>query len=214
MKATSLFLPRVNLNTYGAPRILQMEEILNACIEFCERSRAWIQTLQPTQLGAGINSYDFTLDPNVLVVQIMSGHLVGNSAPKVHPRAPDWLDDNYPGWEDGAQVGRPLNVTQLSPDQFMPVPWDDGTGYQMVLRCALKPSPDAVLVPDFIYNDYRDTIVSGALARLFSVRGKSWSDPNLAVAHAGIFDAACIKALRRQEKAFGRAKNRVKGSYV
>lgn len=218
MKLWSLFLPQVAKETYGAPEILQLEHIRNAAIEFCERSLAWQVIQDPYPLPTVILNtspiMDFQVEAGVIVVKILRGELVGSSNPPLVARTPEWCDENYPGWMTGSQLGKPSNVTQISPDQWVPVPAATGGPWTAVLRVAYKPSRDSVQGPDFLYNDYLEQIASGAKGRLMLEAKKDWSNPTLGEAHMSVFDAACDRAKVRAAQGFGRGRVRVKSRFV
>ncbi|MFP4036997.1 MAG: hypothetical protein ACLFUE_05705 [Desulfobacteraceae bacterium] len=55
--------------------------------------------------------------------------------------------------------------------------------YEARVRVALRPTIGFTEVPDFIYEDWRDVIASGAKHRLLAMRGKPWYAPRDAEGH-------------------------------
>lgn len=217
MKSWDLFLPQVAPETYGAPKILQIEALRNAAIEFCEKTLVWQEEQDPyplPNLVMGADPFlDFAFPKGVLVWKILHAHLLGGGAPLVTPRTSQWCDQNFPGWQDGAQLGRPTNVVQISPEQWAPVPAANGGPWQMVLHVAYKPDRTATSGPDFLYNDYYEQIAAGAKARLMAMGKKPWGDTNMAGVYLGVFNEAIRQANTRQAHGFGRGRNRVKAEF-
>jgi hypothetical protein len=221
MKTWDLFLPQVAPETYGALHIMQIEAVRNAAIEFCEKTRTWQEQQAPYPLPtivAGASPFlDFQFDTGQLVYEILAAGLCNtnsNISTEVTPRTAQWADERYPGWQSGAHVGTPSNVVQISSDQFAPLPAANGEPWTLVLHVALKPDRASTSGPDFLYNDYYEQIAAGAKARLMGMTGKPWSNPTMAVANAGIFDAAIIKANTRQAHGFGRGRVRVRAEFL
>lgn len=214
MKAWPLFLPQVHPETYGAPQILEIEAIRNAAIDFCERTKCWQEIQPPYPLATGVTSYQFATDRGVLVHEILGYHLLGGASPLVKPQTTQWCDENYPGWPDGVQVGKPTNVTQLDPDSFWPIPAPSGGPWSAVLQVCYKPTRDSTQGPDLLFNDYYEVIALGAKARLMAMPGQVWANPQLAVAYGALFDSATEKANVRVAKAFGRGRIRVKANFI
>lgn len=63
--------------------------------------------------------------------------------------------------------------------------------------------------PDFIYWNYGQAVVSGAVARALVVPGKDWSNPQLATYHRSLFEEAVIKAKSAAEAGFTNHVDRV-----
>lgn len=218
MKAWTVFLPQVAPKVYGSPQIMQLEEIRNAAIEFCEKSLAWQVNQDPYPLPTVVPNtnpaVDFQTDAGILVHKILQGHLLGSGSPRLEPQTPEWCDLNYPGWLDGNQRGKPSNVVQISPDAFIPVPAANGGPWTAVLRVAYKPSRDSTQGPDFLFNDYYEDIASGAVARLCAMPKQVWTDPQLAQMHAMSFSDAVARAKIRAARGFGRGRPRVKAQFI
>jgi hypothetical protein len=60
----------------------------------------------------------------------------------------------------------------------------------LLVTAVLKPTLIATVVPEFLYDDYRDCITFGALAHLFNQRQARWFDPTLAEYYNAKFEAA------------------------
>lgn len=58
-------------------------------------------------------------------------------------------------------------------------------------------------IPDRIFYAFRDAVVDGALAKLFLMPGKDWTDQKLSGAHRLTFEAAIVRAKSRADAEFG-----------
>jgi len=217
-KTWTAFLPQVAPTTYGAPEIMQVEAIRNSAIEFCEKSLAWQVNQDPYTIPTTILNTDpqipFNTDAGILVHKVLNGRLQGFGVAQLTAQTPEWCDYNYPGWLDGAQLGKPSNICQISPDAWVPVPAATGGPWTAILRVAYKPSRDSTTGPDFLFNDYYEDIASGAIARLCAMPKKLWSETQLAMTHAAIFEEAIQRAKMRAARGFGRGRPRVKALFV
>ena len=86
--------------------------------------------------------------------------------------------------------------------QLVPAPDAGGT---LTLKVALKPSPSATGIDDDIFNEYREAIVHGALARMMLSPKKPYSSPQLAPYHAQQFEIKAGQAGVRQARNYSRA---------
>lgn len=218
MKLWTLWLPQVAPETYLVPELLQIESIRYAAIEFCEKSLAWQAQLLPYPLPTIVQGADpsipFGTETGTAAWKILHANLQGSAYPTVTPRTPEWCDENYPGWLDGGQLGKPSNVCQISPDSFVPVPAATGGPWTMIMRVALKPTRDSAQGPDFLFNDYLDAVALGAKARMFMMRDKPWTDDRRASGDYAMFLDKCLDAKVRAAKGFGRGRIRVKGNFL
>lgn len=226
----STYLPWVALSTPGCPTILQIDAINAAAQEWCEKTLCWQNnqdnySLPLVTYGQAVGIFvNFSVQTYQLVHKIIGAHLLGNDSPPCYPRTTQWCDENYPGWADGAQIGKPTNVTQVSEGQFAPVPAACGGNalspggpllpWTMVLHVAYKPSRSATVGPSELYQSYRDQIVMGACSRLMAVPLKAWSNAGYAVELGSLFQEEIDRATLRVAKGFGRGRLRTRGEFM
>mgnify|MGYP006175348257 CR=1 FL=1 len=60
-------------------------------------------------------------------------------------------------------------------------------------------------IPDRIFYPFRQGIVSGALAHLYMMPGKDWTNPQLAQPHGAKFENTIADAKSRADRDFGNA---------
>ena len=101
-----------------------------------------------------------------------------------------------------------FRITKIDDDTFsLDGTTADGTssaGYFIVQReiivpVAVQPTPASIVIDDTVYNNYHETIAYGALARLYAMPRKDWSDINMAAAYSQSFAAGIDDAKRRVE---------------
>lgn len=174
MKSFDEFLPDINVYAPGCAVPTAYLAIRQAATEFCERTRLWryADDFDITEDDAeGINT------PYGSVLHEIE--LVQHDGRELGPRTVSWLDAFEKGWRAGALDGQPSYVTQTEPNTLRIVPFQAG---HIDLFVWLKPSGDAEEVPDFLVDQYRETIAHGALGRLLAIPGKPYSNPQLATA--------------------------------
>lgn len=210
MKDWTKYLPKVQPEVGMCPPELALEEIRNAAIEFCERSRCWMVIQDPYPVGGKEMSYDFDADNGAVVWLVDHAELDDRN--ELLLRSPAWCDDEYPGWRRGEITGAPAALTQLDPESFILVPAPDVTR-EVTLTVALKPTRDSPRGPDFLFNDYYEGIAAGAKSRLMLMKDKPWTDAQQGAAYMAFFNEKVDEAALRREKAWGRATIRVKPDY-
>lgn len=179
MKDIAEILPHIDQYAPGCPAPTAYFGIRQAAIDFCERTRLWRYE----------DDFDIPGDDAEGVTtpygsELYLTELVQFDGVELTPVTADWLDRNCRGWRAGEVTGLPQYVVQTEPDTLRVVPWQAGHLY---LFLWLKPSQDAEQLPDFIIDQYRETIAHGALARILAMPGQPFSNPDLAGYFAGLF---------------------------
>ena len=90
-----------------------------------------------------------------------------------------------PRWRTENDGGLPEWFTQIDQNAIRIVPSSAGTLY---VCFRLKPDPNATIVPDFLAREYREVIGWGALGRLLTIPGQSYSSPDLATYYKTLFE--------------------------
>lgn len=88
-----------------------------------------------------------------------------------------------------------------------PPPLDALQQYGLIV--ALQPTQTATTIPDDIYNNFAEDIATGALARIYGIPKKDWSDEPLARSKRTAFEERIGKAARQAAKGFSRGNRRV-----
>jgi hypothetical protein len=144
-----------------------------AAIEFCERTRLWRYEDDYDVTEEDCNGGIFT--PNGSILHDIETVMFDGR--ELDPIATRDLDRHEKGWRTNeSSGGLPKFYTQIAQNTLRIVPAMAGHVY-LCLR--LKPSQDCTDIPDFIRNEYAEVIGWGALGRILTVPGQSFSSPDL-----------------------------------
>jgi ligand-binding SRPBCC domain-containing protein len=178
----------VEVGCEGAPRTLVDAAILRACERFLRYSGLWSVEHAPVQLVDAQAAYTITLPTGAQLCRVEAVHYKGQPLGIGSNSA--WAARytggfaNYAFWVE-------------SPDQLILAPTPSGTftaDDTLTFRAVFTTAPDAATVPQFLADEYADEIADGALATLFRIPGKGWSDFNEAKARDKAFMAGAAHA--------------------
>jgi len=200
MKAWSSWYADLLPQLPGCPDPLVDHELLRACQEFFDRSRAWQVVQLPIAVAANQTSIDLTPgDTGQDLVRIEGAWLDGK---RIDISSPDDMDTAFPDdWQ--LHTGSISKLVQITPGTALlyPIPLSAAvTGLK--LRLSVKPSDSATGIPDDMFVKYRDKLAAGARARLMLQAGEKWSNQNLGIMNAGIFEAAIGTANANAARSF------------
>lgn len=159
----------------GCPLAMLDSALREAAIAFCEQSLAWKYEHPDIAVVAATTEYPF-VPPADAVVHAITYAQFADKEIKAHTS-----EQNLRIWDWRHQTGAPEyvlgGITGLT---LVPTPDTAGT---LKLTVALKPSKDAPGVDDGMFDEYRQAIVHGALARLMLSPKKPYTDAALGMAH-------------------------------
>jgi hypothetical protein len=170
MKKLELFLPRILPWCLGAPEPLIHQALLDSASQFCEETAAIHYITDPITIVAGVADYDIGLPQSNDLSRILRV----------------WFGEDP--WATPA--GIPLNwvVTDLSQITIFPTPAAElAPGQFMFADVAVKPSRNATVLDDRLYNDWLEGIVGGAIARLCATPDQPYTNPANAALGAATF---------------------------
>ena len=202
--AFTQFLPEVMPSVHGCSDILAINAIRNACIEFCTSTMYWQETQDPISLAAGDLPYDFEAPSGANVIQPMAITIGGRP---ILPKSADWLDANIYDWRNQV-ADSPTYFYQPNANQMVLVPAPTAA-VTVTIRCAYIPARDGSVVDITLYEYYLEAIAAGALARLCSLPGQAWSNPQLADFKKREMASAITAATIEANKSYDRAGMRV-----
>jgi uncharacterized protein YbdZ (MbtH family) len=199
MAAYESFLSRVLIEVPGCAEISAIQAIRDACIEFCEKSLVLVRDHDPVTVQQGVVDYDLEPPTGTLVIKIMQAWL---DDAKLEPAAPDQVrhaalyNRDYASYQSAAST--PLVYVQKDERtvSLWPVP-DKTYTNGLTMRVALKPTRSSSAVDDAIFEEYAETIASGALARLMISPGKPYTNPQVSGAHRLMFGQGVNVARQR-----------------
>ena len=176
------------------------DSIRDACIRFCEQTHLWTSEL--TAIDVDADTQDYTLSIPA------TSTLIGVPDDGVYYKEDGEDDDQYAklvcisdkittrneshAWkyEEGPRPSE-FWVDNIDKDLHLrPIPTED-SDEGLLVTVILKPLLTATTVPDFLYDDYRREIASGALANLYKMKHMPWYDPDQFALHETIFMNAC-----------------------
>jgi len=208
MSTLDSFLPEVRPWAPGVPDATAYRAIRNAAIEFCERTLMWKYENTIAVLATDSSTRSMTSPAGSVPHDI---EVATFEAIELDPIAARDMDAKLPGWRDtSASTGTPKYLTQIDHDTLtiVPAPIGDGSLY---VRMRLKPSQTATTLPDFL-TKYAECIGWGALGRILTVPGQSYTNPDLGAFYATRFrekiDNLSGMATKGQQNARKRTKAR------
>ena len=110
-------------------------------------------------------------------------------------------DREISSWRNRTGVPEYIGANAMSL-MLMPTPATSG---MLTMTVALKPSPDADGIDDSIFDEYREAIVHGALARLMLSPKKPYTNMQLAQYHYQLFAIRVADAGMRAARGHTRA---------
>lgn len=179
-------LPQVLPDVAGCPDLAAVNALRNAAIEFCSKTHAWNAVLAGIALVDGTQAYTIPAQGDgARGVAVLWGWCNGREvkgAPlsEIMAAMPDWQTAIGPTPIYLSQAAGADGVT------VYPSPMNSN-GALLQLRVAFAPGLTSTGVPDAVGNDYFETIVAGAKARLMLTAGKAWSNPAMGVLAAQKF---------------------------
>lgn len=210
MTALTGFLNYVLPQVPGCLNAMALQSIFESYEEFCRRSLVYTLTPSAIDIVAATKDYTITPDAGTVVSDVLKVFVSGK---EVVPRTEEWLDANVTDWRTTATgPARGYIVPAANTVRLVPIPSsaiDDG----LVVKVALRPLETATTCPDVIFNDWRQAIVDGALARLLMMQKKPWTNPRLGQEKQGAFDSWCTNASMKATQAGTRARLRTRAYY-
>lgn len=186
MKAWSEFYDMLMPELPGCPQAAANHALRQSAVGFCEQSLVWESVHPEVTIAAGIAAYAFSPPAGALVHAISHAMLDGNVLETSVPR----------GGSRGYILG---GATQFT---LVPEPGAPGI---LVMTVTLKPSAASQGIEDWLFDEYREPITHGALARLMRSPKKPYSNMDLAAYHQQQFvimtGAAGARAANRHARA-------------
>jgi hypothetical protein len=197
MKLWSDFYDLIVPDLPGCPLAIVDNALRQAAILFCEMSLAWRATLADVAVVAGTNTYPY-VPPSGAVV-----HAITYAAFNGEEIAAHTGESDLRIWDWRNQTGTPEYVLGGATSLIL-VPNPDAAG-TLSLIVALKPMPTATGIDDDIFNEWRDAIIAGALARLMMSPKKPYTDAQMASFHQMQFFTKTGTAGMRVARSYTRA---------
>lgn len=206
------FLSRVLIEVPGCSEISALQAVKDTCIEFCEKSLILTRDHDPVTVRGGVMDYDLEPPSGYLVVKIMKAWL---NHLALGPLPPDFVFDaavynrEFAEYQDASSTPTRFLQKDERTVSLWPLPDKDHVN-GLTMRVALKPTRSSTSIEDVVFEDYAETIASGALGRLLSSVGKAYTNVSAAALHKGMFIQGLNVARQRATHGHVRANLSVK----
>jgi len=182
----------------GCSDTLIENAIRSAIIELCEKSEVYQQDLDPISTSADIFEYDLDAPSNTTVHKIVWVTLKGLD---LEPISPQLLEQRIPKWRTTATDTPQFYVKQSSSTMWLVPKPSTGEADAVRVRVVLKPTHTSRSCDNEVINDYRDTIINGAIFRLLRLPNKDWTDYSAASVYGSLFQEGVAEADKRARSA-------------
>lgn len=177
MQQLDAFLSRLLPLVPSCPDPLARQALLDAAIEFCEETQIVQVTSEPQAVTEGLGVYDLDIGSQERVVattKVWYGTASLSPAPLIHVNAILAYVDSAGG--TAAPRGTPQVFYEFAPGSIgiYPVP-KDMQANMLSARVTTKPKRTATQLNDILFDDWAETIVAGAKARIVAIPGQFFS---------------------------------------
>ena len=187
--------PEILTQVVGVPVPGINYAVRKAAIKFCEETLLWTFTLDRITIVANIGAYDLTV-PGIQHGEVVN---IDNVKFKEHGADDDQfrrLDPISETQQDLIDSGSWQFLTSPNPNayyssflnkqlNFYQIP-TAGSTEGLLVKVNLRPTIDAVDLPDFLYNDFKEGIKHGALEVLFGSKAMAWYDIEKSMYHGAM----------------------------
>jgi len=219
MATTDDFLPGILPDVPGCPLPTARFHIHRAVMEFCRESGIWHEDLTPIDLVNDQRDYILPVTDGVMYRQIerVSPRVGDSYPPRLIHKTEQQLDKERPGWRMWF-ANLPLYYStdvKASKVSLTATPRGMTQPTSITVHVSMLPTEDATAIPDFIAEQWREAIETGAKARILGMPSQHpWSSKQDALELRQSFlvkcDEATIVAIREsagegQQSSDGRA---------
>jgi hypothetical protein len=191
MKLWSDFYDLVVPDLPGCPLAVADNALRQFAIAFCEQSLAWRFEHPDIPVAVGTAEYLLAPPEGAVAHVITYAALDGEEIEPVDPASLPIRDRGRRAGKPRYMLSGPASVTLMS---------DLYAAGTLTLLVVLKPSATSMGIDNNLFDEYREAIVHGALARLMLSPGKPYTNPQFAAYHQQQFAvkaaAAGVRAAR------------------
>jgi hypothetical protein len=192
----------------GASEPIALQAVRDICIDFCEQTLIWEETLDPITAIPNILTYDLDAPPGVQCMLIDSAWFEKDRMEVLYDDSakarPEMFNTQFQNAD--TNPGRPTALLQNADNTFtinrLPAERERGA---FTVRGVFKPTRASSGVADIVFQDYAPAIGKGAVAYLMKMPFESFTNPALAQAFDVEYANAVHKAKIRANKNLGRA---------
>ncbi len=194
----SSFYEYVLPEVHGCPKGIARTAIRDSVIEFCTKSLLWTAPSEKTDILAGYSRYAFDARvDDALTVTLAFASILDVPIDIVAEQS---LKEYNTSWRN--VTSNQSNVCFMDTNTTMRlvgVPTED-IPEGLYVEVALKPSRTSSECPQFIFEDWAQTISNGALAKLKAMVGRVWADAALVSYHRSEFRSGLSRAKSAAQK--------------
>lgn len=176
--------PDISAYLQGCPSLVVERTARKIATDFCQRAKAWTADMTPITLVPGTHDYNL-VSPLAYAepTDVVDAYIVKVDGTKVSLRwAPfGYVRSAYPAWPQ-EDSGQPAYLTATSVGQILlaPVPDEAATLY---VRAAVRPTADAVVWEQWLYDEFKRVIFHGVLHELLLMPARPWTDEKAGMYH-------------------------------
>jgi hypothetical protein len=189
------FLPGINIHIGNeVPRLAMLYAVKSVVRKFCDESKIWVHDCSAIDVIQEQLMYPLDVPNDSVICKVWS--ITGRKD----------IGDYYQCPAHHIQFNNQLVFDADLPNNLK----------QLAVVVSLTTKQDSLTCPDFLYQNYHDAIVSGAVASLQMMPARAWSEPNMAAVHQQNFDDFVKKAISDRDDGFGLARRptRVRPHYL
>ncbi|MFT0547862.1 hypothetical protein ACMHYO_16225 [Allopusillimonas ginsengisoli] len=186
-----------------APRPAVQDAILDACVEFCTRTR--ILRTNPVTVALDGDRDEYQLDAptdSTTVVDVVGVWLPeGQISPLTRPD----LDAMYPAGWAGLKVSTTALVRGFYcrlPGLIRLIPSVSAPTFNLTVMVSYAPKRSASSVDDVLFERFAEVIAAGALGRLHQHPGTAYADPLRVAGYLQLFESAIIRFADEAQRCF------------
>ena len=190
-------LPEILPGVRNCPDSTIEQHIRSSVIDMCEKSEIYQAELDPITTAVGVYEYDLEPPKGTTVHRIRHATHDGVS---LEPISSGLLEQRLPKWRE--EDGVPEYFIKQGQTQFWlaPIPKETKAN-SVIIRVVLKPTHTSTSCDDYIMNDFRDTIVNGALTRLLRMPRRDWTDYQAAAVYNSLYEEQLGRVIKRAKEA-------------
>ena len=205
-----LWFPEVVPAAQDCPNPIIRRHLADTCRDFCARTKLWVGELAAINVVANEPEYDLVTSG----AEIVGADRATFDGKTIDPTSQIALDHdetqsvNEHEWRSQTtDIPTKYFVTFDKKLRLVYIPDADLAG-GLVAWAILQPEIDAVEVPAFLWENFKDMISDGAKSRLLSLIDMPWTDLKLAAGFGSSYEYQMIEAKQKKYTGFHRAKTR------
>ena len=187
----------------GLPSPALKTAVRHAAIDFCKQTLLWEYTLDRIDVEADESDYTLTIPTaqyallsGLVKVKYKEDGADDDQFTRLTITSETELEAQYSGPWQFYEATVPSKVWMDNVNKqlhLVPIPTEDSSE-GLLVKVSLKPSDTSLVVPDFLYNGYKDEIANGTLAYLLSLKNTPWYDQGLSMEFKNSFKYGCDNA--------------------